>query len=70
MFTRSEKLFCIERELRMRRHVYPRAVAQRRMTQHEADRELAMMEEIAQDYREQAEAQPDLQTMRYDASDS
>ena len=36
-----DKLLCVERELRMRRRVYPRAVTDRRMTAEEAERENA-----------------------------
>lgn len=42
---------CIERELSYRRHVYPRAVADKRMTQKFADEQTRIMEEIAEDLR-------------------
>lgn len=50
-FTEAEKQACLERELAMRRRVYPRLVAQRRMTREQADREIALMKEIVTDYR-------------------
>jgi hypothetical protein len=62
-----DKLLCVERELRMRRRVYPRAVTDRRMTAEEAEREIDVMEAIAQDYRQQL--QPDLITRRFQAMD-
>lgn len=48
--TPTEKRACIERELRMRRRVYPRRVADGKMTQAQADREIAVMEAILDDY--------------------
>lgn len=66
-YSTHDKLLCIERELRMRRRVYPRAVTDRRMTAEEAEREIDVMEAIAQDYRQQL--QPDLITRRFQAMD-
>ena len=51
MFNDAEKLKCIEREIKMRERVYPRWVEQKRMTQKQADHELAVMRNIADDYR-------------------
>ena len=45
-----DKLACARRELRMRRKVYPRRVANRKMSQEQADREIALMEAIVADY--------------------
>lgn len=67
-YSTHDKLLCVERELRMRRRVYPRAVTDRRMTAEEAEREIDVMEAIAQDYRQQL--QPDLITRRNQAMDS
>jgi hypothetical protein len=53
--TREEKRLCVARELRMRKRVYPRWVADGRMTQAEAEREIATMGAILRDYE-----QPDL----------
>jgi hypothetical protein len=50
-FTTGEKLKCLERELRMRYRVYERRVDAGQMPRATADRELALMEEIAADYR-------------------
>ncbi|MBX9697889.1 MAG: hypothetical protein K2X74_00575 [Acetobacteraceae bacterium] len=44
MVSLARQIACIERELRMRRQVYPRRVADARMTQRAADDEIAAME--------------------------
>jgi hypothetical protein len=49
--TEQDKLRCAEREAKMRRRVYQRWVEQGRMTQKQADHEIACMEAIAADYR-------------------
>jgi antibiotic biosynthesis monooxygenase (ABM) superfamily enzyme len=51
MFTDSEKWQAAKRELELRRRVYPGRVNSGRMTQQEADRQIAIMAEIADDYR-------------------
>lgn len=48
--TPADKRACIERELRMRRRVYPRWVEAGRLTRQQADREIAVMEAILGDY--------------------
>ena len=48
--TRFEKRRCLEREIEMRRRVYPRRVREGRMTQAEADREIDVMTAILRDY--------------------
>jgi hypothetical protein len=53
-----DKLECIERELKYRRFVYPKWIANNKMAQHKADREIAVMESIRDDYKRSAE--PDL----------
>lgn len=50
------KLACIERELKMRLRVYPRWVAENKMTATQAQYELETMEAIADDYRRKVEA--------------
>ncbi len=40
------QIACVERELRFRRRVYPRWVGEGRMTQAEADHEIAAMEAV------------------------
>lgn len=55
-FTAADKAACAEREVTQRRRVYPRLVESRRMKQAEADRQIAIMEAIAADYRAQADA--------------
>jgi hypothetical protein len=51
----ATKLACIEREIKMRRHVYPKRVREGIMPTHMAEREIAIMEAIASDYREKLE---------------
>ena len=41
-----DQITCVERELGMRRRVYPRWVATGRMTQADADREIATMSAV------------------------
>lgn len=55
MITDREKAECAEREVKQRRRVYPRFVADGRMTQAFADRQTEVMEAIASDYRERAD---------------
>ena len=52
-FTAAEKREAIEREIAMRRRVYPRWVDDRKMSQAKADHEIAVMVAIAEDYRQQ-----------------
>lgn len=54
-FTATEKLAEIDRELRLRRHVYPSRVAAGKLGQKMADRQIAIMEAIRADYAEKAE---------------
>jgi hypothetical protein len=42
----EDLVLCAERELQMRRTVYPRQVAAGRMSQRRADREIKLMERI------------------------
>jgi hypothetical protein len=49
-FSRARKLKCIDRELGMRRRVYPGFVDRGKMTQSAADEEIAVMEAIKADY--------------------
>jgi hypothetical protein len=42
----DDQIACAERELKYRRHVYPRRIAAKQMTQALADREVARMEAI------------------------
>ena len=51
MITASDKLTCVEREVKMRRQVYQRRVTNGVMRQETADREIEIMEAIAEDYR-------------------
>ena len=54
-FTASEKHRELLREIEMRKSVYPRRVMTGSMSQRQADRQIAIMEEIAEDYRAQTE---------------
>jgi len=58
MASNLEKLRCAERELRYRMRVYPGRVAAGKMTEQEAQRQITLMEEIANDYRRAAEREP------------
>lgn len=53
-FTASDKLACAEREVKFRRRVYGIRVAEGKMKKAMAKREIACMEAIAADYRQQA----------------
>lgn len=50
MFTAKEKLKAVEREIVIRQRVYPGRVQNHRMTQQQADFQLAIFDEIRQDY--------------------
>jgi hypothetical protein len=50
----QDKLACIEREIGKREFVYPRLVAEKRMSSATAERELETMRAIANDYRRKA----------------
>lgn len=52
MIDNAEKRAAAEREVRQRQRVYPRLVREGRMTQEFADRQIAVMRAIAEDYRE------------------
>jgi hypothetical protein len=49
--TVTDKFQCIVRELGYRKMVYPRQVEKGKMSQSQADREIAVMEAIAYDYK-------------------
>lgn len=53
--TARDKHDCARREVAQRRHVYPRLVAAEKMSAQFADRQLELMQAIAEDYRAQAE---------------
>ena len=53
--TEHDKLRCVERELAFRKRTYPRLIANKKLGQAEADRELALMECIRQDYHRSAQ---------------
>ncbi len=55
IFTATEKLACAEREVRYRRTVYPRRIEAGSMTPALANKQIALMEAIAADYRVLAE---------------
>jgi hypothetical protein len=44
-----EMVAAAEREVRLREYVYPRRVAQRRMTQDKAEKEIALMKAIVEE---------------------
>ena len=49
-FTATEKLEAARREIKWRRKVFPNRVQTKRMTPHEADYQIKIMEAIAADY--------------------
>lgn len=49
--TDADKLACVEREIKFRTYVYPRRIDNGTMTQERADREIAIMESIREDYK-------------------
>lgn len=49
--TPKEKLACAARELALRRRAYPRFIEVGKMTPHEAQHEIRVMEAIVEDYR-------------------
>jgi hypothetical protein len=57
MPTVTEKLRCVERELKRRYLLYERMIDEAVMTRATAEREIALMEEIAADYRALDEGQ-------------
>lgn len=48
--TKRDKIRCLEREIKMRERVYKRWVDIKKMTQTEADHEIACMKAILADY--------------------
>jgi len=54
-FTAADKLAAVERELGYRRRVYQRQIAEEKMTRALADKQIALFEAIATDYREAVE---------------
>lgn len=50
VFTAEQKRKAVERELTFRRRVYPRWIADGRMTQKLADEQIAIFETISADY--------------------
>ena len=50
-FSAKDKAEVAEREVKQRQRVYPRWVGEGRMTQQFADRQIAVMDEIAREYR-------------------
>lgn len=58
VFTNADLAECAEREAKQRRRVYVRLVENGKLTQRFADRQIAMMDRIARDYRIKAAAEP------------
>ena len=54
--TNKDKAECAEREVKQRQRVFSRWVADGRMAQAFTDRQLAVMQAIAEDYRAKADA--------------
>jgi hypothetical protein len=49
-FTDLEKLKCVEREIALRRAVYSKRVAEKRMNHDTAEKEIGIMKAIREDY--------------------
>jgi hypothetical protein len=58
MFTDVQKQEEAERELKMRRRYYPGMVEKGKLTREKADRQIALMTEIAADYKARSELPP------------
>lgn len=56
-FSDTDKLRCIERELKYRHHVYPKLVSAGKMTKTLMRRELELLEAIREDYEKKASAE-------------
>ncbi|WP_159728325.1 hypothetical protein [Methylosinus sp. Ce-a6] len=54
-FSASEKLKEVEREIAQRRRVYPRLIGAGKMSRAAADRQIAILEAIRDDYRSKAD---------------
>lgn len=54
-FSARDKFACALREATMRGRVYPRWIESGKITKEKADRELAIMQTIAEDYRDAAD---------------
>jgi hypothetical protein len=57
VFTALDKLRCAEREVKLRRQVYPNRIESGRMSPAKAEYEIAVMADIAEDYRKLAEGE-------------
>lgn len=53
-FSDTDKLRCIERELKYRHHVYPKLVSAGKMTKTLMRREIELLEAIREDYEKKA----------------
>lgn len=58
--TAKDKLEAIEREIKQRQRVYPRLIAQGKMTHAFAQRQNLIFQAIAEDYRQQVTPEPGL----------
>ena len=56
-FTNREKAECAKREVKQRIRAYKRWVEEKRMSEQFADEQIAMMQEIANDYERMAESE-------------
>jgi hypothetical protein len=57
MYSETDKLRCIERELKYREHVYPRLVSAGKMTKTLMKREIELLQAIRADYEPRAQAE-------------
>lgn len=59
-YSYAQKISVLEREVNMRRRVYPALIANGRMSTHDANFQLTCMEEILKDYQEAVKRPPEL----------
>jgi hypothetical protein len=57
MISNTEKLQCVERELKFRHRVFERMIEKGKMTKRQADREIELMTAIVEDYKKLAEVE-------------
>jgi hypothetical protein len=64
MITLEDKFSCVKRELEMRRQVYQRLIIRGKMNRERADREIATMQAIVEDYQKQVQGEFKFELMK------
>lgn len=54
----DDKITCLEREINMRKYVYPRRVSENKMSQNKADAEIEIMKSVLKDIQKLAGRTP------------